>query len=139
LPLQGLKPGCKVFHVIESFFLKGTFMKIRKSILAAATAATVSISGVVAAPAFAAENTGADDGTVTAKENNDGDKPKDEEKTFGEKLVENSSDDKGNLGSEADHRLDRCLHRCSQPHWQCSHLRSEELQLPEVLSLTSSS
>ncbi|SIS48199.1 hypothetical protein SAMN05444817_10723 [Corynebacterium appendicis CIP 107643] len=72
-------------------------MKIRKSILAAATAATVSISGVVAAPAFAAENTGADDGTVTAKENNDGDKPKDEEKTFGEKLVENSSDDKGNL------------------------------------------
>lgn len=72
-------------------------MKIRKSILAAATAATVSISGVVAAPAFAAENIGADDGTVTAKENNDDDKPKDEEKTFGEKLVENSSDDNGNL------------------------------------------
>lgn len=31
-------------------------MKIRKSLLAAATAATVSFSGVVAAPAFAEEN-----------------------------------------------------------------------------------
>ena len=58
-----------MFHVIESFFLKGTFMKIRKSILAAATAATVSVSGVVAAPAFAADEPAKDE-TVTAEDNN---------------------------------------------------------------------
>ena len=41
---------------ITSFILKGLFMKIRKGLLAAATAATVSFSGVVAAPAFAETN-----------------------------------------------------------------------------------
>ncbi|MCZ9293152.1 hypothetical protein [Corynebacterium meitnerae] len=63
-------------------------MKIRKSLLAAATAAAVSVSGVVAAPAFAAdENTGTDN-TVTAPENKDEKKP---ELTDKEKRKENSS------------------------------------------------
>lgn len=71
-------------------------MKIRKSLLAAATAATVSFSGVVAAPAFAAE--GNNEPTPIAKEgtenggNND---TAEEEPTFGEKLKKNSSNDKG--------------------------------------------
>lgn len=67
-------------------------MKIRKGLLAAATAAAVSVSGVVAAPAFAAdENTGTDN-TVTAPENKD--ENKDEKKpelTDKEKRKENSS------------------------------------------------
>ena len=51
-------------------------MKIRKSILAAATAATVSVSGIVAAPAFAAENetttsTAASESTGKNENNND--------------------------------------------------------------------
>lgn len=83
-------------------------MKIRKSILAAATAATVSVSGVVAAPAFAAEGTGSNnegalstednkDGEGDGQDNNDDETDQDDEKSFGEKLKENSSDDKGNL------------------------------------------
>lgn len=86
-------------------------MKIRKSILAAATAATVSVSGVVAAPAFAAEPAPKDDTNVTAEgkdkpKDDKSEQPKDDEgkddetdqdngkkKSFGEKLKENSSDD----------------------------------------------
>lgn|GEM_PF-377972 len=98
-------------------------MKIRKSILAAATAATVSVSGVVAAPAFAAEAPEKDK-TVTAEGNNDDEGKKDEDKkdedkgnkdqgkkdedkgnknqgkkdkSFGAKLKENSSDSNGDL------------------------------------------
>lgn len=76
-------------------------MKIRKSILAAATAATVSVSGVVAAPAFAADPAPKDDTNVTAEGK---DKPKGEEtdednteqeKSFGQKLKDNSSDSDG--------------------------------------------
>ncbi|MBP3948330.1 hypothetical protein [Corynebacterium sp. Marseille-P3884] len=54
-------------------------MKIRKSILAAATAATVSVSGVVAAPAFAAEPAPKDETPVTAEGTN-ADQPKDDDK-----------------------------------------------------------
>lgn len=81
-------------------------MKIRKSILAAATAATVSVSGVVAAPAFAADEP-ANDKIVTAEDNNnesedkkDEDK-KDEDKSFGAKLKANSSDDNGDWDPKA--------------------------------------
>ena len=90
-------------------------MKIRKSILAAATAATVSVSGVVAAPAFATEPAPKDDTNVTAEGK---DKPKDDEseqpkdgdetdqdngkkKSFGEKLKENSSDEDGQWDPKA--------------------------------------
>lgn len=91
-------------------------MKIRKSILAAATAATVSVSGVVAAPAFAADEP-ANDKIVTAEDNNnesegkkdegkkDEDKKdedkKDEDKSFGAKLKANSSDDNGDWDPKA--------------------------------------
>lgn len=47
-------------------------MKIRKSILAAATAATVSVSGVVAAPAFAADEPAKDENVTTEDNNTDG-------------------------------------------------------------------
>lgn len=83
-------------------------MKIRKGILAAATAAAVSVSGVVAAPAFAAETT---NGTTTTQgtgkntddntDNGDNGKDKDEELTFGEKLKANSSDKDGNWDPKA--------------------------------------
>lgn len=96
-------------------------MKIRKSILAAATAATVSVSGVVAAPAFAAEPAPKDETPVTAEgtnadEGKDGDKadqPKDDEgkdntdqdngkkKSFGDKLKANSSDKDGDWDPKA--------------------------------------
>ncbi|MCT1449110.1 hypothetical protein [Corynebacterium sp. p3-SID1194] len=89
-------------------------MKIRKSILAAATAATVSVSGVVAAPAFAADEPAKDE-NVTTEDNNknesegkdgesegkkDEDK-KDEDKSFGAKLKANSSDDNGDWDPKA--------------------------------------
>ncbi len=76
-------------------------MKIRKGILAAATAAAVSVSGVVAAPAFAAETTNGTattQGTNTGKnndDNTDNGKNNDDELSFGEKLKANSSDDQG--------------------------------------------
>lgn len=90
-------------------------MKIRKSILAAATAATVSVSGVVAAPAFAAEAPEKDK-TVTAEGNNDDEGKKDEgkkdedkgnkdqgkkDKSFGAKIKENSSDSNGDWDPKA--------------------------------------
>lgn len=92
-------------------------MKIRKSILAAATAATVSVSGVVAAPAFAADEPAKDE-NVTTEDNNknesegkkdegkkDEDKKdqdkKDEDKSFGAKLKANSSDDNGDWDPKA--------------------------------------
>ena len=91
--MQPLYPSCRVFHVIESFFLKGTFMKIRKSILAAATAATVSVSGVVAAPAFAADEP-ANDKIVTAEDNNnESEGKKDEGKKDEDKKDEDKKDE----------------------------------------------
>lgn len=45
-------------------------MKIRKGILAAATAATVSLTGVVAAPAYAAENNATSATVVTDAKGN---------------------------------------------------------------------
>lgn len=91
-------------------------MKIRKSILAAATAATVSVSGVVAAPAFAADEPAKDE-TVTAKDNNnnnesegkDGESEGNEDenqdegkkKSFGDKLKANSSDKDGDWDPKA--------------------------------------
>lgn len=68
-------------------------MKIRKGLLAAATAATVSFSGVVAAPAFAAEDKPTVENTNENGGNND---TAEEEPTFGEKLKANSSDKDGN-------------------------------------------
>ncbi len=93
-------------------------MKIRKSILAAATAATVSVSGVVAAPAFAAEPTTTATPTATATATTTPAAPSTatttpsgkatttetttpEEKTFGEKLKENSSDENGQWDPKA--------------------------------------
>lgn len=79
-------------------------MKLRKGLLAAATAATVSFSGVVAAPAFAEEN--ATDTTKTSDQK-DGDKPAEEQtssdkaKKFGEDLKALSSDKDGNLDPKA--------------------------------------
>ena len=102
-------------------------MKIRKSILAAATAATVSVSGVVAAPAFAADEPAKDE-NVTAEDNNNGEgkdgesegnedegKGKEDEsedneddnqdegkkKSFGDKLKANSSDKDGDWDPKA--------------------------------------
>ncbi|MDK8795419.1 hypothetical protein QP968_06790 [Corynebacterium sp. MSK041] len=58
-------------------------MKIRKSLLAAATAAVVSVSGVVAAPAFAEENAGTNQTAGTNQPG--GDTPsKDENKGSGQ-------------------------------------------------------
>ena len=98
-------------------------MKIRKSILAAATAATVSVSGVVAAPAFAADEPAKDE-NVTTEDNNNGSEGKDEgkdkkdegnedegnedenqdegkKKSFGDKLKANSSDKDGDWDPKA--------------------------------------
>ena len=84
-------------------------MKIRKGLLAAATAATVSFSGVVAAPAFAdetnpkGETTNSQDqgnGDKNTEDNND-ETDQDDEKSFGEKLKENSSDDNGDWDPKA--------------------------------------
>lgn len=71
-------------------------MKIRKGILAAATAATVSVSGVVAAPAFAADETTTATPTTTATATDT-----EEEQSFGEKLKANSSDKDGNWDPKA--------------------------------------
>ncbi|MDN8593856.1 MULTISPECIES: hypothetical protein [unclassified Corynebacterium] len=87
-------------------------MTIRKGILAAATAATVSVSGVVAAPAFAADTTngaattqGANNESNTGIENNDDNadngKNNEDELSFGEKLKANSSDKDGNWDPKA--------------------------------------
>ncbi|WP_296144284.1 hypothetical protein [uncultured Corynebacterium sp.] len=89
-------------------------MKIRKSILAAATAATVSVSGVVAAPAFAADEPAKDENVTTEDNNNDaegkdgeseGDNEDEgkgnEDKSFGAKLKANSSDDNGDWDPKA--------------------------------------
>lgn len=70
-------------------------MKIRKGLLAAATAATVSFSGVVAAPAFAAPET---DTTVSANET---DKEKRSAKEIGAELKALSSDKDGQLDPKA--------------------------------------
>ena len=96
--------------------LKGLRMKIRKSLLAAATAAVVSVSGVVAAPAFAEETTttttpapeapgkdnkGSDNGSST---NNGGETDKDQDKdkkSFFESFKELSSDKDGNWDPKA--------------------------------------
>lgn len=101
-------------------------MKIRKSILAAATAATVSVSGVVAAPAFAADEPATNENT-TAEDNNNESEGKDGEsegkkdedkkdedkkdedenqdegkkKSFGDKLKANSSDKDGDWDPKA--------------------------------------
>ena len=83
-------------------------MKIRKSILAAATAATVSVSGVVAAPAFAADEPAKDE-NVTTEDNNNNNESEDnedegkgkEDKSFGAKLKENSSDRDGDWDPKA--------------------------------------
>jgi len=94
-------------------------MKIRKSILAAATAATVSVSGVVAAPAFAADEPAKDE-NVTTEDNNKNesedkedegnedegkdkeDEGKDkEDKSFGAKIKANSSDKDGDWDPKA--------------------------------------
>ena len=93
-------------------------MKIRKSILAAATAATVSVSGVVAAPAFAADEPAKDE-NVTTEDNNKESEGKDEgkdkkdegnedenqdegkKKSFGDKLKANSSDKDGDWDPKA--------------------------------------
>ena len=89
-------------------------MKIRKSILAAATAATVSVSGVVAAPAFAADAPEKDE-TVTTEDNNKNesedkedegkdneDEGKDnEDESFGAKIKANSSDKDGDWDPKA--------------------------------------
>ena len=93
-----------MFLVNESFFLKGTFMKIRKGILAAATAAAVSVSGVVAAPAFADTTNGTATTQGTGKnndDNTDNGKNNDDELSFGEKLKANSSDKDGNWDPKA--------------------------------------
>ena len=91
-------------------------MKIRKSLLAAATAPVVSVSGVVAAPAFAAEptpppppapaapgkaNKGRANGSST---NNGGETDKDQDKdkkSFFESFKELSSDKDGNWDPKA--------------------------------------
>ena len=70
-------------------------MKIRKGLLAAATAATVSFSGVVAAPAFAETNNEPTPVVNEDTENGGNNDTAEEEPTFGEKLKKNSSNDKG--------------------------------------------
>ena len=81
---------------ITSFILKGLFMKIRKGLLAAATAATVSFSGVVAAPAFAETNNEPTPVVNEDTEKGNNNDTAEEEPTFGEKLKANSSDKDGN-------------------------------------------
>lgn len=72
-------------------------MKIRKGLLAAATTATVSISGVVAAPAFAAGDITPNSSTGAVQtQAQDGQENGTEEQSFGDKLKEGSSDDEGN-------------------------------------------
>ena len=77
-------------------------MKIRKGLLAAATAAAVSFSGAVAAPAFAeTTNTGTgttNTNTTDTTDNGGKEKPK---KSFGETMKENSSDKDGNWDPKA--------------------------------------
>ena len=77
-------------------------MKIRKSILAAATAATVSVSGIVAAPAFAAENetttsTSTSESTGKNETDNDGQKkqPKSNSSDAAEKMFYDYNKDSG--------------------------------------------
>ena len=96
--------------------LKGLRMKIRKSLLAAATAAVVSVSGVVAAPAFAEENAGTNQtgednkggqdnkGSGQGSSSKDGETDKDQDKdkkSFLESFKELSSDTDGNWDPKA--------------------------------------
>ncbi|KAA8745030.1 hypothetical protein F4V54_01155 [Corynebacterium tuscaniense] len=92
--------------------LKGLRMKIRKSLLAAATAAVVSVSGVVAAPAFAEEtptttttpapNPDKGSGNGSSKKDDETDKGQDKDKkSFLESFKELSSDKDGNWDPKA--------------------------------------
>mgnify|MGYP000695759612 CR=1 FL=1 len=86
----------------------------RTAAVAAATAATVSVSGVVAAPAFAADAPAKDENGTTednnkneSEGNEDEGKDKEDEgkdkedKSFGAKLKANSSDDNGDWDPKA--------------------------------------
>ena len=78
-------------------------MKIRKGLLAAATAAAVSVSGVVAAPAFAAdENTGNDTNTTTPKNNEGNTTPGTGEGNEGENGDGNTDTGKGGSSNKGD-------------------------------------